>query len=145
MHHTFKAGDTCLALYHADRQYYPAKVTSVAGSDQHRVYSVIFAGYKSTELVQADEVKPVEQKRKVGELTEEEKEKDRKRKKNEKKADTQQVKAAEQANKQQSWQKFAKKSTKKGVVIPGMTGQSKFVADAVAWLVACGEYGWRRS
>lgn len=65
----------------------------------------------------------MEGKRKVGELTEDEKEKERKRRKNEKKGITQEVKTAEQGARQQSWQKFAKKSTKKGVVIPGITGE----------------------
>lgn len=49
--------------------------------------------------------------------------KEKKKKKNEKKAETQKAKAEEQASRQKGWQAFAKKSAKKGVHIPGMTGK----------------------
>lgn len=84
----------------------------------------MFSGYDSTEIVAHADIKPMpETKKRAMELTEEEAEKDRKRKKNDKKADTKQVKQKEQGDRQKSWQSFAKKSTKKGVVIPGLSGE----------------------
>lgn len=117
----------------------------MGGSDTNRVYSVIFSGYDSTELVSSDEIKPLEDKKhfKRGAaaemMSEAEMEKERKRKKMEKKMETKTVKTQEQGARQQSWQKFAKKSAKKGVVIPGMTGKSHafFLWDMAAeWWVA---------
>ena len=51
---------------------------------------------------------------------------ERKKKKNEKKVAMKAEKAKEQAAKQQTWQKFAKKSEKKGVHIAGVAGTSIF-------------------
>ncbi|KAJ1311085.1 hypothetical protein OPQ81_009588 [Rhizoctonia solani] len=48
------------------------------------------------------------------------------KKKNEKKLEVRAQKAKEQNNKQAAWQKFAKKSEKKGVVIAGVQGSSIF-------------------
>ncbi|GAW01191.1 Survival of motor neuron-related-splicing factor 30 [Lentinula edodes] len=53
-------------------------------------------------------------------------EKERKKKKNEKKLETRAAKAKEQNHKQATWQKFAKKSEKKGVHIAGVSGTSIF-------------------
>ena len=50
----------------------------------------------------------------------------RKKKKNEKKLEIRAAKAREQNEKQQTWQKFAKKSEKKGIYIAGVTGTSIF-------------------
>jgi survival-of-motor-neuron-related-splicing factor 30 len=123
--HNLKAGDDCLARYSADQKFYPARITSVGGADENRVYSVIFGGYESTEIVAHGDIKPMtESKKRAIQLSEEDLEKERKKRKNEKKADTQAAKAKEQGAKQKSWQSFAKKSTKKGIVIPGMTGES---------------------
>jgi survival-of-motor-neuron-related-splicing factor 30 len=123
--HNLKAGDDCLARYSADQKFYPARITSVGGADENRVYSVTFGGYESTEIVAHGDIKPMtESKKRAIQLSEEDLEKERKKRKNEKKADTQAAKAKEQGAKQKSWQSFAKKSTKKGIVIPGMTGES---------------------
>lgn len=120
-----KAGDECQARYSGDQKFYPARITSVGGSDTNRVFSVVFQGYESTELVPAADVKSLtEQKKRALALSEEDVEKERKRKKNEKKADTRQVKAEEQGQKQKSWQSFAKKAVKKGKAhVPGFTGE----------------------
>lgn len=129
-----QTGDECLARYSADHKFYPARITSIGGSADNRVFSVIFNGYASTELVTAVDIKPASTaahddgpgnkgKRGAAVLSEEDAEKERKRKKNEKKAETKQTKTLEQGLKQKSWQSFAKKSTKKGVNIPGITGQ----------------------
>lgn len=97
----------------------------MGGSDENRVYSIIFSGYESTEIVSHADIKPLsESKKRAIQLSEEDLEKERKKKKNEKKADTMKVKTQEQGERQKSWQSFAKKSTKKGVVIPGLAGAS---------------------
>ncbi|KAG8935265.1 hypothetical protein FRC03_002151 [Tulasnella sp. 419] len=131
----FDAGDECLAKYSGDNQWYPARITSIGGAETRRVYSVVFKGYNSTELVDAASVKPLPAsynssnapsslKRKL--TKEEEEEVARKKKKNEKRAEVRAQKAKEQTNKQHAWQKFAKKSEKKGVVIAGLQGKSIF-------------------
>lgn len=56
----------------------------------------------------------------------EEEERDRKKKRNEKKLEAKAAKAKEQLAKQATWQKFAKKSEKKGVHIAGVAGTSIF-------------------
>ena len=56
----------------------------------------------------------------------EEEERERKKKKNEKKLEVRAAKAKEQQEKQVSWQKFAKKSERKGIHIAGTTGTSIF-------------------
>ncbi|KAF8680157.1 Tudor domain [Rhizoctonia solani] len=132
---SLQAGDECLAKYSGDGQWYPARIISVGGSDERRVFSIVFKGYNSTELVDAPSVKPMPaggyrghnammNKRKLS--PEEEAERERKKKKNEKKLEVRAQKAKEQNNKQAAWQKFAKKSEKKGVAIAGVQGNSIF-------------------
>ena len=134
-----KSGDECQARYSGDGKFYPARITSVGGSDSNRVFSVIFQGYDSTELVSAVDVKSLtESKKRALALSEEDLEKERKKKKNEKKADTRQVKTQEQGERQKSWQSFAKKAVKKGKAhVPGFTGQSILTLSAVSrsWAV----------
>jgi len=124
-----------LAKYSGDGQWYPARITSVGGSAENRVYSVVFKGYNSTELLNASQLKPQPAgyqaplpaggvKRKLTKVEEEEREK--KKKKNEKKLEVKAAKAKEQTEKQATWQKFAKKSEKKGVHIAGVAGTSIF-------------------
>ena len=102
----------------------------------------MFKGYNTTELLKANDLKPLPPsyqqnanfagasaggasgKRKL--TKEEELERERKKKKNEKKLETRAAKAKEQNEKQASWQKFAKKSEKKGIVIAGVAGTSIF-------------------
>ncbi|KAJ6575190.1 hypothetical protein B0H19DRAFT_1127550 [Mycena capillaripes] len=132
--HTWSAGDECLAKYSGDGSWYPARITSVGGSADNRVYSVVFKGYNTTEQVKSSEVKPMpanhafvvpaSNKRKLTKAEEEEREK--KKKKNEKKVEAKAAKAKEQTAKQATWQKFAKKSEKKGVHIAGVAGTSIF-------------------
>jgi survival of motor neuron-related-splicing factor 30 len=133
--HTWSAGDECLAKYSGDGGWYPARITSVGGSADNRVYSIVFKGYNTTELVKATEIKALpanyatmapssSNKRKLTKAEEEERE--RKKKKNEKKLESKAAKAKEQTQKQATWQKFAKKSEKKGVHIAGVAGTSIF-------------------
>lgn len=127
---TWSAGDECMAKYSGDGSWYPARITSIGGSDQNRVFTLVFKGYNSTEQVKASELKPLpvsyiaaaSLKRKH----ETDEEKERKKKKNEKKLETRAAKAKEQNHKQATWQKFAKKSEKKGVHIAGVSGTSIF-------------------
>jgi survival-of-motor-neuron-related-splicing factor 30 len=133
--HAWSAGDECLAKYSGDGAWYPARITSIGGATENRVYSIVFKGYNTTELVKANEIKPLppnyanttapsSTKRKLNKQEEEEKE--RKKKKNEKKLEVKAAKAKEQMAKQATWQKFAKKSEKKGVHIAGVSGTSIF-------------------
>lgn len=137
--HAWAAGDECLAKYSGDDKWYPARITSVGGSEEKRVYSVVFKGYNSTELVASNAVKRLPpsyqyqhsdslpsagQKRKLNK--EEEEERERKKKRNEKKLEIRAQKSAEQDSKKASWQKFATKSVKKGVGIAGVAGTSIF-------------------
>jgi len=130
---TWSAGDECLAKYSGDGQWYPARIASVGGSVDNRVYSVVFKGYNSTELVNSSQIKgmpanytapAMSNKRKL--TKEEEEEREKKKKKNEKKLEVKATKAKEQTAKQATWQKFAKKSEKKGVHIAGVAGTSIF-------------------
>jgi len=134
--HAWSAGNDCLAKYSGDGSYYPARITSVGGSADNPVYSIVFRGYNTTELVKGTEIKPLPpnyqerlppastNKRKLTKVEEEEREK--KKKKNEKKLEVKAAKAKEQMQKQVTWQKFAKKSEKKGVHIAGVAGTSIF-------------------
>ena len=130
---TWKAGDECLAKYSADGGWYPARITAISGAADNRVYNLIFKGDNTTEQVKPAELKPLPpnfqytpptNKRKL--TKQEEEERDRKKKKNEKKVETRAAKAKEQNAKQATWQKFAKKSEKKGVHIAGISGTSIF-------------------
>lgn len=130
---TWTAGDECLAKYSGDGSWYPARITSIGGAADNRVYSIVFKGYNTTELVKSVEIKAMpgnytapaaSTKRKMTKAEEEEREK--KKKKNEKKLEVKAAKAKEQNNKQATWQKFAKKSEKKGVHIAGVSGTSIF-------------------
>jgi len=67
-----------------------------------------------------------ESKKRAMQFAEEEAEKEKKRRKNEKKVENKEAKAAEQVSKQQAWQSFAKKGVKKGINIPGVSGESMF-------------------
>ncbi|EGN98779.1 hypothetical protein SERLA73DRAFT_181413 [Serpula lacrymans var. lacrymans S7.3] len=134
--HALSAGNECLAKYSGDGSWYPARITSVGGSAEKPVYSIVFKGYNTTELLKGHEIKPIppnyqeklppssSNKRKLTKVEEEERE--RKKKKNEKKVEAKAAKAKEQTQKQATWQKFAKKSEKKGLHIAGVAGTSIF-------------------
>lgn len=132
---SFLPGDDVLAKYSGDNSWYPARITSVGGSEDNRVYSVVFKGYNSTEVVQAGSIKPLppgyQASSSVGTSIgkrkgEQDAERERKKKKSEKKAEVRAEKAKEQNEKQASWLKFAKKAEKKGVPIAGLSGTSIF-------------------
>lgn len=135
----WKAGDECLAKYSSDGQWYPARIASVGGSVENRVYTIVFKSYNTTELINSSSIKALpahsqavndpylsstNNKRKPTKVEEEDRE--RKRKKNEKKLEVRAQKAKEQNEKQAVWKKFAKKSEKKGIHIAGVAGTSIF-------------------
>jgi survival-of-motor-neuron-related-splicing factor 30 len=138
--HAWTAGEDCLAKYSGDGAWYPARIVALGGSEENRVYNVVFKGYNTTELVKASEIKALpanyssaapsssssspSNKRKLTKAEEEDREK--KKKKNEKKVEARAAKAKEQLHKQATWQKFAKKAEKKGVQIAGVAGTSIF-------------------
>ncbi|GAA6028653.1 hypothetical protein JCM8097_007330 [Rhodosporidiobolus ruineniae] len=137
---SFKPGDDCSCRY-SDGKWYPARITQISGSTDQPVYTVVYKGYDTPEVVTAQNLRAASkwdsgaelaaaagEKRKAPatELGKEDLEKERKRKKNEKKAETQKAKAEEQGARQKSWQAFAKKGAKKGISIPGMSGESMF-------------------
>ncbi|KAF9069105.1 hypothetical protein BDP27DRAFT_1223097 [Rhodocollybia butyracea] len=129
---TWSAGDECMAKYSSDGAWYPARITSVGGSEQNRVYTVVFKGYNSTEQAKASDLKPLplnysSSAASLKRKHETDEEKERKKKKNEKKLEIRAAKAKEQNQKQATWQKFAKKSEKKkNVHIAGVVGTSIF-------------------
>lgn len=153
---SYKPGDECSCRY-SDGKWYPARITQISGSTDQPVYTVVFKGYDTPEVVTMNDIRPLNkwdsgtagaragatgggaggEKRKAGEPTKEDLEKERKKKKNEKKAETLKAKAEEQAAKQKGWQAFAKKGTKKGIHIPGVKGQSPvsspFTIDPRRW------------
>lgn len=135
----WKAGDECLAKYSSDGQWYPARIASVGGSVENRFYTIVFKTYNTTELVNSSAIRVIppnhqasnnpylsstSNKRKL--TKDEEDERERKKKKNEKKLEVRAQKAKEQNEKQATWQKFAKKSEKKGIHIAGVAGTSIF-------------------
>jgi survival-of-motor-neuron-related-splicing factor 30 len=135
----WKAGDECLAKYSSDGQWYPARIASIGGSVENRVYTIVFKTYNTTELVSSSLIKTLPAnhqasnnpylssagtKRKLTKVEEEDRE--RKKKKNEKKLEVRAQKAKEQNEKQATWKKFAKKSEKKGIHIAGVAGTSIF-------------------
>ncbi|GAA5881798.1 hypothetical protein JCM3774_001283 [Rhodotorula dairenensis] len=143
---SYKPGDDCSCRY-SDGKWYPARITQISGSTDQPVYTVVFKGYNTPEVVTMNDIRPSNkwdsgaagaegaggaagEKRKAGEPTKEDLEKERKKKKNEKKAETLKAKAEEQAAKQKGWQSFAKKGTKKGIHIPGVKGESIFRSPA---------------
>ncbi|GAA6015751.1 hypothetical protein JCM10207_008785 [Rhodosporidiobolus poonsookiae] len=141
----FATGDNCSCRY-SDGKWYPARITHISGSADQPVYTVVYKGYNTPEVVSASDVRAASkwdngdapgagagggggEKRKA-EPSRDDSEKERKRKKNEKKAETQKAKAEEQGARQKSWQSFAKKGAKKGISIPGMSGESMFRSPA---------------
>lgn len=68
-HVTFNVGDTVLARFSQDKQYYQAKVISKTGSSADPVYYVHFIGYPDKENKRSHEVRPIENKKRKAEST----------------------------------------------------------------------------
>ncbi|KAI9313884.1 hypothetical protein BX666DRAFT_1974466 [Dichotomocladium elegans] len=60
----FSVGQEVMARYAGDGQFYRAQITAIGGADQ--VFSVVFKGYNDNELVKAEDIKAIENKRKKG-------------------------------------------------------------------------------
>ena len=138
---TFAAGADVMARWAKDKQFYPARITSVSGAAHDPVYTVIFDIDKTTEVVRSGDVKARKEnsyaqgkKRGYGETQEAggssgstpsgSGERDGKKggSKTEKKAvkeDERKARVAAQNKAQSTWQSFAKKGAKKGISIPG--------------------------
>lgn len=124
-----KAGAECMARWSKDGKFYPAKITSVGGSAAQPVFGVRFHEDGTTDLLSAGDVKPMSESKKRALEAEKatiDVEKEKKKRKMEKKEMSKKEKEEDMRGKQTSWQNFAKKGAKKGVVIPGLEGKSMF-------------------
>ncbi|CAG8524279.1 15558_t:CDS:1 [Acaulospora colombiana] len=124
-----QVGDNCLARWSGDGSFYPAQITAIGGGDQ--VFSVVFKGFNNVELVNVQDIKPLEKNKRKISIDKKEKEKDHKKKK----AGDGQKKVNEQVAKQKTWLAFAsgpsvapgKKTTKtKRLVQPPINKRSIF-------------------
>lgn len=62
--HEFSVDQEVMARYSGDGQFYKATITAIGGADQ--VFSVKFKGYSESEFVNADDIKPIVDKKRVG-------------------------------------------------------------------------------
>ncbi|KAI8367651.1 uncharacterized protein BYT42DRAFT_522487 [Radiomyces spectabilis] len=60
--HQFAVGQEVLAKWSGDGQFYRATITAIGGADQ--VFSVVFRGYKESEVVKAEDVQLLEKDKK---------------------------------------------------------------------------------
>lgn len=60
----FSVGQDVMARWSGDGQFYRATITAIGGADQ--VFSVKFRGYQETEVVKAEDVRPLETKKRQG-------------------------------------------------------------------------------
>lgn len=157
--HSYRAGDECMARYQADGRWYPAKITAVAGSAEHPVYSILFTKYKTTEMVSAADLRPRQVHANAAEapapgakpkssaaarpMTHDERMRDmeRKRVRKEKKMQREAAKNREHDQKQSAWQKFQAKAVKKRYVAPGEQSQFKTSDDPFTKVGTSGR-GW---
>lgn len=63
----FSTGDSVVAKYSADKQWYPATIISKTGSSADPVYTVSFTGYSETETKRKHEVRASENKKRKAE------------------------------------------------------------------------------
>ncbi|CAG8439905.1 7382_t:CDS:2 [Ambispora gerdemannii] len=94
-----QVGDTCLARWSGDGDFYPAQITAIGGGDQ--VFSVIFKGYNNVELVNVQDIKPIMKNKRKSSTDKKDKEQKKR------KAGDGQRKVNEQVQKQKSWLAFA--------------------------------------
>ncbi|ORY91245.1 hypothetical protein BCR43DRAFT_101606 [Syncephalastrum racemosum] len=62
--HEFSVGQEVLARWSGDGQFYRATITAIGGADQ--VFSVVFKGYQDNEMVKAEDVKALHNKKRQG-------------------------------------------------------------------------------
>lgn len=63
----FNTGDSVMAKYSADKQWYPASIISKTGSSADPVYTVNFTGYNEKETKRSHEVRAAENKKRKAE------------------------------------------------------------------------------
>jgi len=139
---TLTAGSECLARANHNSKFLPARITSVGGTPEIPIYSVVFkalptsssSSTSSASLLTASDIKPLSSSaRREMKIAEEQAEREKKRAKTQKKIENRAAKNEEQVQKQSAWQSFANKAVKKGVEIPGIRGDSIFKSpDSVA-------------
>ncbi|KAI9266593.1 hypothetical protein BDA99DRAFT_558656 [Phascolomyces articulosus] len=62
--HQFSVGQDVMARWSGDGKFYRATITAIGGADQ--VFSVTFRGYADTEMVKAEDVKALDNKKRQG-------------------------------------------------------------------------------
>lgn len=146
------AGDECMARHQADGRWYPAKITSVAGSAENPIYSILYTKLRTTDVVsradirprqvhanaQAAAAQPAYAKPKSTAASrpmtsdERERERERKRVRKEKKMEREAAKNREHDAKQSAWQKFQAKAVKKKYGVAGDRSMFKTPDDPYA-------------
>lgn len=114
-HHEFSIDQEVLARWSGDGEFYKATITAIGGADQ--VFSVKFKGYNEAEFVKAEDIKPIQDKRKRAGVFENVEGPKKKKSSTTATAPTPSVpkkkKAVEFENKKNAWLNFATGSTKK--------------------------------
>ena len=62
--HQFSVGQDVMARWSGDGQFYRATITAIGGADQ--VFSVVFRGYSDSEMLKAEDVKALDNKKRQG-------------------------------------------------------------------------------
>lgn len=142
--HRYQAGDECMARHHADDRWYPAKITTVTGSAENPVYSILFTKLKTTDVVSSADLRPraasqpssaksssssASRPMTRDELAEE---RERKRARKEKKMEREAAKNREHDARQSAWQKFQAKAVKKKYGVAGDRSMFKTPDDPYA-------------
>ncbi|CEI94149.1 hypothetical protein RMCBS344292_08370 [Rhizopus microsporus] len=108
--HEFSIGQEVMARWAGDGQFYKATITAIGGADQ--VFSVRFKGYKETEFVNSEDIKPIITKKRVG-IFEDIKEDKKKKVQDPKPKVSKKKEASEIESKKNAWLNFATVGSKK--------------------------------
>lgn len=126
--HNFSVDHEVMARWSGDGQFYKAVITAIGGADQ--VFSVKFKGYSESEFVKAEDIKPVQDKKRSGifeNVASEEQPKQKKKKEGSAGAEPKKKKAVEFENKKNAWLNFATGSgSKKKKTAPSINKKSIF-------------------
>ncbi|KAL0078706.1 hypothetical protein J3Q64DRAFT_1643835 [Phycomyces blakesleeanus] len=108
----FTVGQEVMAKYAGDGEFYRATITAIGGADQ--VFSVVFRGYQDNELVKAEDIKALDNKKRQGIFEEAPKQPLAAPPKKKKKEKTPGVKKVNETEvKKNAWLNFASGSDKK--------------------------------
>lgn len=134
--HEFSVDQEVMARWSGDGEFYKATITAIGGADQ--VFSVKFKGYSEAEFVKAEDIKPLQSKKRAG-VFENVGEPKRKRKETTASSASassaaggavaptgKKKKAAEFENKKNAWLNFATGSSKKKKATPVINKKSIF-------------------